>query len=71
MYLIAAEAEARLNGATAIDYLLATTEKKDKVFVILMNNRAQATDFQISIKGAAAKARQLPALGFEILTITL
>lgn len=55
----------------AIDYLLATTEKKDKVFVILLNNRAQATDFQISIKGAAAKARQLPALGFEILTITL
>lgn len=54
----------------AIDYLLATTEKKDKVFVILMNNRAQATDFQISIKGAAAKAKQLPALGFEILTIT-
>lgn len=55
----------------AIDYLLATTEKKDKVFVILMNNRAQATDFQISFKGAAAKAKQLPGLGFEILTLTL
>ncbi len=53
----------------AIDYILATTEKKDKIFVILLNNRAQATDFNISIKGAAAKSKQLPALGFEILTI--
>jgi hypothetical protein len=55
----------------AIDYLLAITEKKDQVFVILMNNRVQTTDFKISTKGALAKARQLPGLGFEILTLNL
>jgi hypothetical protein len=55
----------------AIDYLLAITEKKDQVFVILMNNRVQTTDFQISTKGTLAKARQLPGLGFEILTLNL
>jgi hypothetical protein len=55
----------------AIDYLLAMNEKKDKIHVILMNNRLQATDFQISFKGAVAKAMQLPGLGFEVLTLDL
>lgn len=51
-----------------IDYILAESEKKDKVFVILLNNRAQATDFQVTVKGKSMK-KHLPAVGFEVMTI--
>ncbi|MFN8349638.1 MAG: glycerophosphoryl diester phosphodiesterase [Spirosomataceae bacterium] len=52
----------------AIDYILAESEKKDKIFVVLLNNRAQGTDFQIIVKGKSIK-KQLPAVGFEVMTI--
>jgi hypothetical protein len=51
-----------------IDYILAESEKKDKLFVGLLNNRAQATDFQVTVKGKLMK-KQLPAVGLEVMTI--
>lgn len=44
-----------------IDYILAESEKKDKVFVVLLNNRAQAADFQVTVKGKVIK-KQLQAV---------
>jgi hypothetical protein len=53
----------------SVDYILARTEKRDKVFVILLNNSAQKSDFQITTDGQKATAKQLPAFGFEVVTI--
>ncbi|MGA0555489.1 glycerophosphoryl diester phosphodiesterase [Larkinella sp. VNQ87] len=53
----------------SVDYLLARTEKKDKVFVILLNNSANASDFQFAAKGQKAITKQLPAFGLEIMTL--
>ena len=51
-----------------IDYLLAESEQKDKLFVILLNNRSQATDFQVTINGKSYK-KQLAGVGLEVMTV--
>ncbi|RRB07775.1 glycerophosphoryl diester phosphodiesterase [Larkinella rosea] len=53
----------------SVDYILAKSETKDKVFVILLNNSAQPSDFQLTAKGRKATKKQLPAFGFEVITI--
>lgn len=51
-----------------VDYLLAESEKKDTLFVILLNNRLQTTDFQITINRESYK-KQLASAGFEVMMV--
>lgn len=51
-----------------VDYLLAESEKKDTLFVILLNNCLQSTDFQITINGKPYK-KQLAGAGFEVMMV--
>ena len=52
----------------SVDYILAKAVKGDKTFVVLLNNRAQASDFQLTVKGKKA-SKQLPAFGIEVVTL--
>jgi len=51
-----------------VDYLLAESEKKDTLFVILLNNRLQTTNFQITINRKSYK-KQLSSAGFEVMIV--
>ncbi|WP_234735796.1 glycoside hydrolase family protein [Tellurirhabdus bombi] len=51
----------------SVDCILARSDKK--LFVILLNNRAQKTDFQVTVQDGKAVAKQLPAFGLEVMTI--
>lgn len=51
-----------------VDYLLAESEKKDTLFVILLNNRLQTTNFQITINRKSYK-KQLASAGFEVMIV--
>ncbi len=51
-----------------VDYLLAESEKKDTLFVILLNNRLQTTNFQITINRKSYK-KQLASAGFEVMMV--
>ncbi|WP_460673400.1 glycerophosphoryl diester phosphodiesterase [Larkinella ripae] len=53
----------------SVDCLLAKSEKPGKIFAILLNNSAQAADFQITAPGQAATRKQLPPFGFEVITL--
>jgi hypothetical protein len=53
----------------SIDYLLAKAVKGEKLFVVLMNNRAQASDFQLAIRNGKSISKQLPAFGIEVITV--
>lgn len=55
----------------SVDYLLAKAVKGGKTFVVLLNNRAQASDYQLTVKGQKAVTKQLPAFGIEVITIDL
>ena len=50
----------------SIDYILAEAVESKKKYAILLNNRAQATNFTITPKGKAAIKKQLPAWGMEV-----
>lgn len=53
----------------SIDYILAKATDSNKKYAILLNNRAQTTDFSITPKGKPAIKKQLPAWGIEIIVI--
>ncbi|WP_420151192.1 glycerophosphoryl diester phosphodiesterase [Spirosoma sp.] len=53
----------------SIDYVLAKAVQGEKLFVILLNNRDQKSDFQITIKGQKTQTKQLPAFGMEVITV--
>ncbi|QIP12168.1 glycerophosphoryl diester phosphodiesterase [Spirosoma aureum] len=53
----------------SIDYLLAKAVKGEKLFVVLMNNRAQASDFQLAIRNGKSISKRLPAFGIEVITV--
>lgn len=53
----------------SIDYILAKSVQGDKLFVILLNNRAQQSDFQVTIRNGKTMSKQLPAFGLEVITI--
>ena len=65
--LIIDENLVKIDNST-VDYLLAESEQKDKLFVILLNNRSQASDFQVTINGKSYK-KQLAGAGFEVMTV--
>ncbi len=50
----------------SIDYILAEGVGSQKKYAILLNNRAQSTDFTITPKGEKAIKKQLPAWGMEV-----
>jgi hypothetical protein len=52
----------------SIDYILAESVDSKKKFVILLNDRAQATDFTVTPKGKASLKKQLPAWGIEVVS---
>jgi len=53
----------------SIDYILAESVDSKKKFVILLNDRAQATDFTVTPQGKAPIKKQLPAWGIEVLVM--
>ncbi|GAB3896771.1 hypothetical protein GCM10028825_43190 [Spirosoma agri] len=53
----------------SIDYLLAKSVNGRKLFVILLNNRAQSSDCQLTTKSKKAISKQLPAFGIDVVTI--
>ncbi|MGV3558962.1 glycerophosphoryl diester phosphodiesterase [Larkinella arboricola] len=53
----------------SVDYILAQSEKQNKTFVILLNNSAQPSDFQITVSDKPASRKQLPPFGLEVLTL--
>ena len=50
----------------SIDYILAEAVESKKKYAILLNNRAQTTNFTITPKGKTAIKKQLPAWGMEV-----
>ncbi len=54
----------------SVDYVLAKAVQSGKLFVILLNNRAQPSDFQLTIKGQKTQSKRLPAFGMDVMTIT-
>ncbi|WP_338872620.1 glycerophosphoryl diester phosphodiesterase [Spirosoma sp. SC4-14] len=53
----------------SIDYILARTVEGGKLFVILLNNRAQQSDFQLTIRNGKTMSKQLPAFGLDVITV--
>ncbi len=53
----------------SIDYILAEAVDGKKKFAILLNNRAQATEFTLTPQGKEPLKKQLPAWGMEIIVI--
>lgn len=66
--LIVNETLVRLDNP-AVDYLLAKAVQGGKTFVILLNNRAQPSNFRVTLKGKSPVQKQLPAFGMDILTL--
>ncbi|MPR33157.1 glycerophosphoryl diester phosphodiesterase [Salmonirosea aquatica] len=51
-----------------IDYILAESVDSKKKFVILLNDRAQATDFTMTLAGKSPTRKQLPPWGIEVVS---
>jgi hypothetical protein len=66
--LVIDEKLVQLNNPS-IDHILARSVQGDKLFVILLNNRAQPSDFQLAIRSGKATSKQLPAFGMEVITV--
>ncbi|WP_247235657.1 glycerophosphoryl diester phosphodiesterase [Telluribacter sp. SYSU D00476] len=50
----------------SVDYILAESVEKGRKYVILLNNRAQATNFNLTVGQKSSVQKQLPAWGMEI-----
>ncbi|WP_394355476.1 glycerophosphoryl diester phosphodiesterase [Spirosoma validum] len=53
----------------SVDYLLAKAIQGGKLFVILLNNRAQPSNFTVTAKKGKPLSKQLPGFGIEVMTI--
>ncbi len=66
--LIISEEWVKVDNAS-IDYILAEAVDGKKKFAILLNNRAQATEFTLTPQGKSPLKKQLPAWGIETIVI--
>ncbi|GAB3951226.1 hypothetical protein GCM10028805_30910 [Spirosoma harenae] len=53
----------------SVDHLLAKSVKDGKLFVVLLNNRGQTSDFTVTMKNGKTMKKQLPAFGIEVITV--
>ncbi|MBN8822039.1 MULTISPECIES: glycerophosphoryl diester phosphodiesterase [unclassified Spirosoma] len=53
----------------SVDYILAKSVQSGKLFVVLLNNRAQASDCTVTAKNGKPVKKQLPAFGIDVMTL--
>ncbi|HEV7350902.1 glycerophosphoryl diester phosphodiesterase [Telluribacter sp.] len=63
--LVISEDWVKINNPS-VDYILAEAVDSNKRFVILLNNRAQPTEFNITMAQRSPVKKQLPAWGMEV-----